>query len=380
MPLEDTLLSRRRLLHGASSLALASLGGAAHAGGPRPDGLIPRSQEPANLEFPFASLDSFLVPNDLFYVRNHFAQPLVEARSWRLEVTGAVRNPFSLDYDALRRLPRVSRPVLLECAGNGRSFLEPKTPGVQWELGAVGTASWTGVPLSELLRRAGVRNEGLEVIFEGIDAGEVAQAPERVHFARSVPLEKARRDVLLAYEMNGKELPPAHGFPVRAIVPGWFGVSSVKWLRRIVVTDRPFRGYFQSVDYTYWVPRNGISELQPLTELQVKAQIARPTAGQRLPAGRPTRIFGAAWTGESDVSRVEVSTDAGRTWHRARFTTEPRRFAWRFWEYEWTPTPGSHALLARARDAAGRLQPAERDRGRRNYMISHSLPVAVTAG
>lgn len=366
------------MLQGAATLLLTPLAGVSAGAQEPPGGLITRQKEPSNLEFPFASLNSFAVPNELFYVRNHFPQPAIEARAWRLEVGGAVRNPFTLGYDALRQLPTVTRPVLLECAGNGRAYLEPKAKGVQWELGAVGTAEWTGVPLSALLRRAGVRPEAVEVILEGTDEGEVAERPGRIHFARSVPLEKARRDVLLATHMNGKELPPAHGFPVRAIVPGWYGVSSVKWLRRIVVTERPFRGYFQSVDYTYWDRTDGIPDLQPLTELQVKAQIARPAAGQRLPAGRPVRITGAAWTGESEVDRVEVSTDGGRTWHRARFTTEPRRYAWRFWEYEWTPTSGRHTLLARARDAANRMQPAQRDPDRRNYMITHPIPVEVT--
>lgn len=382
-------INRRELLYGASAL-LAGLGStrtawSAFQAGPAPEpqrtaaGLIIRSQEPVNLEMPFANLRDFLVSNEQFYVRNHFPQPKLEARDWRLRVEGLVKEPLELSYDDLLKLSPRTAPVLLECAGNNRSSLTPKTKGVQWDQGAVGTAEWTGVPLKAILQRAGVRSGATEVVLEGADQGEVADVAGAIHFARGVPLDKAQRDVLLAHRMNGAELPPSHGYPLRAIVPGWYGVSSVKWLTRIIVTNQPFRGFFQSVDYTYWDRPYGTPIQRPITELSVKAQIARPAGKEVVPAGKSYRVFGAAWTGEADVERVEVSTDGGRTWSAARFPSKPTRHAWRLWEYDWSVpgNSGRYTLVARAIDSKGRQQPAERGRDYRNYLISHPLPVEV---
>jgi len=383
-------INRRELLCGASFL-LAQLGtaraawSALQAGAAAPEtartasGLLIRSQEPLNLEMPFANLRDFLVSNEQFYVRNHFPQPRIEARDWRLRVEGLVKQPLELTYDEVRKLGDRTAPVLLECAGNDRAYLNPKAKGVQWEQGAVGTAEWTGVPLKALLQRAGVRSGATDVVFEGADRGEVADLSGAIHFARAVPLQKAQRDVLLAYRMNGAELPPSHGFPLRVVVPGWYGVSSVKWLTRIVVTDQTFRGYFQSVDYTYWDRPYGVPIQRPITELSVKAQIARPVGQEVVPAGKPYRVFGAAWTGEADVERVEVSTDGGRSWSGARLIGKPVRHAWRLWEYDWAVPArgGRYALMVRATDSRGRQQPSERSRDLRNYMISHPLTTEV---
>jgi DMSO/TMAO reductase YedYZ molybdopterin-dependent catalytic subunit len=216
--------------------------------------MILRSREPEALEFPFSTLDSFLTPNDRFYVLSHFDTPRLDARTWRLKVEGAVDRPAELGYDDLREMPSRRKVALLECSGNGRVLLHPKAQGVPWELGGVGNAEWLGVPLDAVLDRAGVKEGAVEVILEGADRGERKEEPKSpgvIPFARSVPIEKARRDVLLAYQMNGEDLPPKHGYPVRAVVPGWHGVASVKWLTRIIVADRPFAGYFQSLEYTY---------------------------------------------------------------------------------------------------------------------------------
>src|SRR5438105_10589578 len=189
----------------------------------------------------------------------------------------------------------VTVPATLECAGNNHNCLEPKVKGVQWGLGAVGTAEWTGVPLSVLLDRACVKPTGSDVIFEGTDGGmleDPKSPPGKLHFARSIPLEKARADVLLAYKMNGGELPPQNGFPVRAIVPGWYAMASIKWLQRIIVTDEPFTGYYQTIDYAYWKRRAEVAELTPLTEMQVKAQIAKPAEGDVVPANSGVRVQG----------------------------------------------------------------------------------------
>jgi DMSO/TMAO reductase YedYZ molybdopterin-dependent catalytic subunit len=348
-----------------------------------PGGLIIRERDPENLEFPFATLNSFLTPNDRFYVRSHFGTPKIEANAWRLQVEGAVDRPFEMTYDELLKMPSQTITATLESAGNGRVFLVPQERVVQWELGAVGTAQWTGVPLAAVLDRAGLRPEAVEVILEGADSGEVRdepRSPGAIRFARSLPLSKARQpEVLLAYRMNGEELPVSHGFPMRAIVPGWYGMASVKWLTRLLVSSVPFRGYFQTFDYNIWERRNGIPLLTPITEMQVKAQIARPTMYEVIPANKMYRVFGTAWAGESQVAQVEISADDGRTWNQARLLDPPTRYGWRFWEHFWNTPPraGRYNIMARATDTGKRVQPMQRDTDRRNYMINHVLPVAV---
>lgn len=379
-------LDRRSFLRGvAGGLPLAYAAGLVPWAGAqaRQGGLIVRQKDPENLEFPFATLDSFITPNAKFYIRNHFNTPAVDHRSWRLKVEGAVRKELELTYDQVRKLPSRTVTATLECAGNNRAFLKPPAKGVPWQLGAVGNARWTGVPLTAVLERAGVARSGVEVIFEGLDEGELPADPRpkgKLHFARSLPLTRAQgHEVLLAYRMNGEDLPAAHGFPVRLVVPGWYGVASVKWLRRLVVTERPFNGFFQSFDYSYFVRRHRMTDVVPVTQLQVKAEIARPAAGEVVPAGANYRVRGAAWTGDSEIAKVEVSTNGGRSWDKARLRDQPVRYAWCLWEYPWrTPRrAGSATLMARATDARGQVQPLERDPNRRNYMISHVLAVDV---
>src|SRR6266566_2690456 len=251
------------------------------------DGRIVRGEDPLNLEMPFSTLDQFITPIKSFYVRTHFPIPAIDRDAWWLHVEGEVEKPFAINYEELLELESRTIPATLECAGNNRNFLEPKVKGVQWGLGAVGTADWTGIPLSILLDRAEVKPGAREVILEGADGG-VLEDPKRpsgkVQFARSIPLAKARTDVLLAYQMNGNDLPPQHGFPLRAIVPGWYAMASIKWLQRVIVTDRPFTGYFQTIDYAYWKRRADLAELAPLAEMQIKAEIARPAEGETVPA------------------------------------------------------------------------------------------------
>jgi DMSO/TMAO reductase YedYZ molybdopterin-dependent catalytic subunit len=346
------------------------------------DGRIVRSEEPLNLEMPFETTDNFITPTKSFYVRTHFPIPKIDRDAWWLHVEGEVEKPFAIDYEELLKLESLTVPVTLECAGNNRNFLEPKVKGVQWGLGAVGTAEWTGVPLSVLLNRAVVRSSAREVILEGADHGLLDDPKSPLgglRFSRSVSLEKARRDVLLAYRMNGNDLPPEHGFPVRAIVPGWYAMASIKWLQRIIVTDQPFAGYYQTLDYSYWKRRGDVAELSPVTELQIKAEIAKPAQSDKVPANSTVRIHGAAWASGGEIVRVEVSTDGGSTWKEATLLGESKPNAWRFWEFNWkTPTaPEKQTLVARATDSLGRTQPAHRDPDRGTYMINHLLPITV---
>src|SRR5436309_133948 len=242
------------------------------------DGRIIRGEAPLNLETPFEKLDSLITPTELFYVRTHFPIPSIDRDAWWLRIEGQVEKPFAINYEELLDLEWKTIPATLECAGNNRSFLEPKVKGVQWGLGGVGNAEWTGVPLSILLNRAGVKPSAREIILEGADHGKLEdpKSPRgELNFARSIPLEKGR-DVLLAYKMNDVDLPMENGFPVRAIVPGWYAVASIKWLQRIIVADNPFNGYYQTLDYAFWKRRGETAELTPLTTMQIKAEITRP--------------------------------------------------------------------------------------------------------
>jgi DMSO/TMAO reductase YedYZ molybdopterin-dependent catalytic subunit len=345
-------------------------------------GKIVRGESPLNLEMPFDKLEGFITPVESFYVRTHFPIPSIERDAWWLHVEGEVEHPFTINYEELLDLESVTTPATLECAGNNRNLLEPKVKGVQWGLGAVGTANWTGVPLSILLDRAGVKRNACEVILEGSDHGvldDPKSPPGELTFARSVPLKKAQEDVLLAYKMNGEDLPPENGFPVRAIVPGWYAMASVKWLKRVIVTDQAFGGYYQTIDYAYWKRWEQVAERAPLAELQVKAQIARPTAGEIIPANSGVRVNGAAWASEVAIAKVELSTDGGATWNDVKLLGEPRPNAWRLWEFNWqTPSaPGMRSLVVRATDSLGRTQPVQHDPDRGTYMINHLLPIEV---
>jgi DMSO/TMAO reductase YedYZ molybdopterin-dependent catalytic subunit len=345
------------------------------------DGKIVRGEDPLNLEMPFEKLGGFITPTKLFYVRTHFPIPKIDKQTWRLRVEGEVEKSFEISYDELLKMESRKIPATLECAGNNRKFLEPKVKGVQWGLGAVGTAEWTGVVLSILLDRAIVRPSAHEVILEGADRGKLddPKSPAgELKFARSIPLEKAS-SVLLAYKMNDMELPPGHGFPVRAIVPGWYAMASIKWLQRITVTDQPFNGYFQTLDYAFWKRRGDMVERVPLSELQTKAEIARPTEGEIVPANSHVRVHGAAWTTDGEIIKVELSTDGGSTWNDAKLLGEAKPNAWRLWEFDWkTPAAaGKQTLIARATDSRGRTQPVEHDPDRGTYMINYLLPIEV---
>lgn len=344
------------------------------------DGRIVRSEDPLNLEMPFEQLDGFITPTKSFYVRTHFPIPKIDTNKWLLRIEGEVERPFEIGYDELLTLKSKKIPAILECAGNNRNFLEPKVKGVQWGLGAVGNAEWTGAPLSALLDRAGVKSGAIEIILEGADRGQLEdpKSPRgEINFARSIPLEKSG-DVLLAYKMNDAELPPEHGFPVRAIVPAWYAVASIKWLQRIIVTDKPFNGYYQTLDYAYWKRAGDTAQLTALSELQIKAEIARPSAGESVPADSNLHVHGAAWTGNGEIRKVEVSSDKGSTWKEAKLG-ESQPNAWRLWEFDWkTPAkPGQVTLMARATDSNGQTQPTSRDPDRSTYMINHLLPITV---
>src|SRR5712671_6721079 len=261
-------------------------------------GLIIRQKEPTNLETPFDQVDSYLTPTEMFYIRSHFPAPKLERASYQLRIDGAVKNPLSLSYQQLRDMPSETRVATLECAGNGRVFLVPQVPGAQWELGAVGNAEWTGVPLAVLLERAGLEEDACEIVLEGADRGTPSEQPvppDPISYARGLRRDKAmQREVLVAYEMNGRELPPDHGYPVRAIVPGHYGMASVKWLTHVHAVREPFRGYWQTSDYGYWDYLDGQPVRRALGELKLKSEIVRPRVYETLAPNQVYTVFGAA--------------------------------------------------------------------------------------
>lgn len=353
---------------------------------PHPSGLIVRQKSPLNLEYPFSSLSDWLTPTDHFFVRNHFAMPRLDATTWMLTVDGAVERPLALSLAELKRLPSRTVTAVVECAGNGRVFYEPAREGLQWQSGAVGNAAWSGIPLAEIIDRAGVRPDAVEVVLIGadrgiVDGGKKTASPGEVAFARSLPLVKARdEETLLAYAMNDEALTTEHGYPLRAVVPGWFGMAWVKWLTAIRIVDRPFLGYWQGRDYFRWDRSLGEPNLVPLSTMEVKAEIAQPVQGAKLSVGARTRIFGAAWSGEAPIREVQVGTNDGAAWQPARLLGPETPHAWRLWEHFWSPPePGRYRLRCRAIDAAGNVQPDGQQADRESYAANWIVPVEVTA-
>jgi DMSO/TMAO reductase YedYZ molybdopterin-dependent catalytic subunit len=288
-----------------------------------------------------------------------------------------------LTYNELRDMPSETRIATLECAGNSRVFLVPQVEGAQWELGAVGNAEWTGVPLSDLLDRAGMDDGAREIVLEGADRGtprEKPVPPGPIAFARSLPRDKAiQREVLIAYQMNGRRLTLDHGYPARAIVPGHYGMASVKWLTHIHAVREPFHGYWQTSDYGYWDSLDGQPVRRALGEMKLKSEIARPGMYEVLEPNRVCTISGAAWAGQTAVTEIAVSTDGGQSWAEAEFVDPVQRHAWRRWKFDWMVpnAPGPYTLLARARDANGAVQPDQHDECYGSYVINHPLPIQV---
>lgn len=345
-------------------------------------GLILRERDPVNMEFPFDRLNEFLTPNHLFYIRSHFKAPQLNRSDYRLAIGGAVKQPFSISYEDLLALPPITQPATLECAGNGRIFLVPQVRGAQWGLGAVSTAEWTGVPLSALLERAGVAADACEVLFEAADFGKPKEEPVppgMIRYARSLAVDKAN-DVIIAYKMNGDDIPVDHGFPLRAIVPGYYGMASVKWLENIRVLTEPFKGYWQTSDYAYWdYEENRNPVRRALGQMALKSAIARPRIRETIPAGSSYRVFGAAWGSDTHVEKVELSTDDGRNWQDVRFLDKADSGVWRRWEHEWKvpDVKGSYVLKSRATDAQGNSQPDHHDERFGTYVIHHMVGIEV---
>jgi DMSO/TMAO reductase YedYZ molybdopterin-dependent catalytic subunit len=282
---------------------------------------------------------------------------MLDPETWRLDAHGLVDRPLTLTLREVQQLPSDTLVATLECAGNGRSLLDPPVDGEQWRLGAVSTAEWTGVPLVEVLDRAGLQPAARTIVFRGADAG-AAEGSAVIRFERSLSVDEARNsEAILAYAMNGESLPKEHGYPLRLIVPGWYAVASVKWLTDIEVTSTPFDGFFQTSRYVYeWDQEDGTTQIEPVRLQQVRALITEPGADTELAVG-DTTVRGIAWSGAAPISAVEVSIGGG-PWQAARLVGERRRHSWQWWELSTRlGEPGRTSIRARATDLAGRTQP-----------------------
>jgi DMSO/TMAO reductase YedYZ molybdopterin-dependent catalytic subunit len=328
---------------------------------PGEDGMILRSYRFVDLESPLAYFNTWLTPVPYFFVRNHMHEPSeLDPADWRLSLGGEVEKPFTLTLAELSKLETHSVVNTLECAGNGRSLHRPQVPGVQWGKGAVGTAQFSGPRLRDVLQRAGVKSTGKHVMFRGLD-----EVPGKVPpFIRSIPIEKALdADTLIATHMNGSPLTKHHGFPARALVPGWIGAASCKWITEIKVLEKEFAGNFMSPAYR--MPNEPVKpgdtvkpeDTYPVTGLSVKSVISGPSEGARLRTGK-VAVHGVAWAGEADIVKVEISTNGGTTWIPATLGHEQAHYAWRLWSYDWKLSKsGDYTIMSRATDSLGRTQP-----------------------
>ena len=330
-----------------------------------PDGGISREElqlAARNHGMPLEALRYDLTPVGLHYLLIHFYIPHVDPATFRLGVGGNVARELELTLDDLRARPRVSITVTLECAGNGRTLIEPRAISQPWILEAVGNAEWTGTPLAGVLEEAGLGEGSLEVLFTGADRG--VQGEVEQDYERALPVAEAmREDVLLAYEMNGQPLLPQHGSPLRLLVPGWYGMTHVKWLQRITVLSEPFEGFQHAGSYRFQSseddPGTPVERIRPRS-LMVPPGIPDFLTRRRFAVAGLVELVGRAWSGVAAIERVEVSADGGSTWEDAKLDALPGSpYGWRGWSFEWDATPGDHELCCRATDGTGATQPLE---------------------
>lgn len=334
-----------------------------------------------NHALPLEALRYDETPVGMHYLLTHYDIPALDETSWRLRIDGHVERPQSLSLAELRSRPRVSLPVTFECAGNGRARLSPRPISQPWLDGAVGTATWTGTPLAPLLREAGLRAGAVDAAFAGADHG-LERGVEQ-DYVRGLSIEECLRDeVLLAYEINGQPLPPQHGFPVRLVVPGWYGMAQVKWLVSITVLDERFTGFQNEVAYRFRLTEDGPSE--PVTRIRPRALMIPPgfpdfmSRSRIVDAGEQV-LVGRAWSGSAPISLVEVSVDGGETWKAAELEPPLGPWAWRRWSLRWQAGEGEHELLVRAADEAGNAQPVEQPWNRQGVgnNMAQRVPVVV---
>lgn len=330
--------------------------------------LIKRTFRPPNFETPVSALDEMFTANDKFFVRWHLAViPEVDEKTWRLQVGGeAAKKPLQLSLAELRKLPAVEVVAVNMCAGNRRGLSDPHVTGVEWGNGAIGNARWRGARLKDVLNRAGIAKEAVEVVYHGEDKGVIPETPQ---FIKSLPMSKALDpDTILAYEMNGEPLPAHNGFPVRLVVPGWAGTYWMKQVSEISVLTKPYDGFWMKSAYRIPVGKfphlarftsqdaPGVATT-PVTELVVNSLITNLDEGQSVSAGAPLEVRGIAWDGGHGIAKVEVSVDGGSTWQAAKLARDFGKYSWRQWQYAFRPADrGTLGVLARATSKSGETQ------------------------
>ncbi|MEA2677740.1 MAG: hypothetical protein QOJ81_1881 [Chloroflexota bacterium] len=331
-----------------------------------------------NRGMPLEALQYDITPVGLHYLLIHFDIPMLDAEKWRLNVGGAVARPFELTLGEILEMPAQTLAVTMECAGNGRARLQPRPLSNPWLYEAIGTAEWTGTSLWPLLDRAGLNDDAVEIVFTGADHG--FQKEIEHDYQRSLTIDEVKRpEVMLVYAMNGRPLEPQNGFPLRLLVPGWYGMTSVKWLRSIEAVPQPFTGYQQTPSYHF--TRDADDPGEPVQRIRPRAlmvPVGVPdyfTRHRTADAGR-VEITGRAWSGLGEVTKVEVSVDGA--WREATLGESVGPFAWRSWTFTWDAQPGEHTLSCRASDASGAVQPIDQPWNHQGMGNNSVQTVAVT--
>ena len=338
------------------------------------------SKKPLNAETPIDSLKSWITANSVFFDRNQGEIPEkeIDLREWKLNIDGEVQNPVELDFATLLKMPKAIAANTLECSGNSRSLLKEKSYGNPWTIGGIGNAVWSGVWLKDVLELAGVKDNAQHVAFSGFDK---PLGKAQIQFIRSIPLEKAMSTTLLAYEMNGDPLPLKHGFPLRGLALGWTGASCVKWLNRITLMEKQHEGFFMDNVYRVFDKDQDPKTGNVVKEMQLKSIIFQPQIEEKLEAGEIT-VLGAAYAGEKDIYKVDISVDNGSTWHQADFIGPHEPYAWRHWQYIWSvKKSGQYTILSRATDSQGEQQPMQATWNKLGYgnngVVEHGISVTI---
>ncbi|PLT29703.1 sulfite oxidase [Peribacillus deserti] len=331
--------------------------------------LTTRNIEPENQETPIHFLRSDTIDYPYFYKRNHFPYPALTALHYFLPIIGLVDSPVLFSLRDIMNMPSKTIKAVLECSGNKRNLFEPKVFGEQWEKGAISQGTWKGVSLKTLLAASGIREEAAEVVIEGHDFGERKDLDNVYAYARSLPLNKALHpDTIIAYEYNGRPIPFKHGYPLRLIVPGWYAMASVKWIKQITFIDSKFAGPFQTIDYVYYPNKTNDEQAFPVTGIHVNSTIQKPLNMEILNTGTNV-IKGIAWTGKGRITRVGISFDKGETWVDTELKNEHNaEYQWVSWSFTWFVTEkGEYTIMTRAADSCRRVQPMTPFWNRKGY-------------
>lgn len=355
---------------------------------PEKTDLILLTSRPPQLETPKHFFKELITPNEALFVRWHLANipTSVDLRTWRIKVGGNTDRSFELSMDDLKAFPKVTYTAVIQCAGNGRSLFDPRVPGGQWGNGAMGNVTWGGARLKDILAKAGVKGGSVEVSFNGLDSGPLPTVPDLV---KSLPVDKAlEEDLIIAYEMNGKQLTMLNGFPARLVVPGWYASYWVKALSDVTVLSKPLESFW--MDPAYRIPANPCAcvppgtkpdKTVPINRMDTRSLIIEPSKGNRLPMGKEVTISGLAFSGGYGIKDVVVSVDGGKTWKEARLGKDLGKYSWILWSLPWKPTQkGKYTLMARATDSIGESQPLDSLWNPSGYMLNNIEKVDVTVG